>query len=830
MPLPGFDYDRRIPVPGKATATTNWQIELEVHEGVGACSPGVVYLNNHCITFPYDIRFTQDDGITEIDFWLDFTEYGSPRHFVVEIPDDCSSDQHFRIHYGDNVRLSNEIMLAGLLKSAGSFEKQSVDVYIPRGSKANFTKCWQYNDSAATKYTDDTTAVNNATASDWYPIPNTPQIEDAHYFGYSAKFHGILVNLSQVGNAVWTLVWEYWNGAAWVSLNVGDDTLSWKPTATGWWTVTWIMPTDWEQKSVGNNGDSVEAYYVRARLSSYTSLVAYPVGTQAQVIVKDSVETCTKPWIVQREGVFVCFYESLDLHWSVHGVYRIAYATASSIWGPWVKQGYCLQPSHVPGAIEEWGVLGPGVVPDGANWRLVFNTLHMADHSNDTIAVTSTTDANFPLGWGAVSAIVVCGAVGAWDDARVSCPVPFWDSDNNVWHVVYNAQHDSDVGAAQWQIGIVSTADATFATTTAGWAKSVNNPILAFGGVGAKDRYGLVCGGQPCKLNGDWYIFYNGADALSDFTKGWSFCAYAHHDVLTNVWTKANAGAPVNCTPLYSSTSFGLTGIINLNDGALYLPMGVCPRGAIADQYNAIGMMRLEYQPKGGAATFEAYYSFGSSLAALDLTKWDVSGVWVEEGQTGSAYANAGAAITGWDDATFLNVKIKVKYRLTTLPASADHHVGIGARKTTTTAGITTNGYYLGMRSAYHPTGNNLFLWMPSVVMTSYAEPNPDWSAWHTLTLGTHYDAGADVNTLSAWFDDDLRIDKYQVDKTYKVAGYVQIVDFNVDSDAGVANFDYFIVSKWIPDPPIAGTAGAENAAGGATISNAARMLAIGCL
>lgn len=69
--LAGYAYRKKIPITGQAGAGTGYQVELEVHPGLGADAAGVVHLINHCQDFPNDIRFTDGDGVTELDHWLE---------------------------------------------------------------------------------------------------------------------------------------------------------------------------------------------------------------------------------------------------------------------------------------------------------------------------------------------------------------------------------------------------------------------------------------------------------------------------------------------------------------------------------------------------------------------------------------------------------------------------------------------------------------------------------------------------------------------------------------------------------------------------------------
>jgi len=138
----------------------------------------------------------------------------------------------------------------------------------------------QYFDSPA--YTDQTTESNNATANDMTLLPAVPVINDAYYFGHDYQFTRLWVNIGTAGAGTWTITWEYWNGSDWTALsNVRDDTSGFKPSSTGWKMVQFSIPTNWTTYAV--NG--VTTYWVRARVSAYTSITTRPLGTQARVCV-----------------------------------------------------------------------------------------------------------------------------------------------------------------------------------------------------------------------------------------------------------------------------------------------------------------------------------------------------------------------------------------------------------------------------------------------------------------------------------------------------------------------------------------------------------------
>jgi len=90
--------------------------------------------------------------------------------------------------------------------------------------------------------------------------------DDVLYFGHSAhKPTQVYFDFSVVG-AGYTLVWEYWNGTAWTTLTVTDETSGF--TQDGW--VYWSSPTDWATTTV----DGVTAYWVRVRTTTAPTTVA----------------------------------------------------------------------------------------------------------------------------------------------------------------------------------------------------------------------------------------------------------------------------------------------------------------------------------------------------------------------------------------------------------------------------------------------------------------------------------------------------------------------------------------------------------------------------
>lgn len=133
----------------------------------------------------------------------------------------------------------------------------------------------QYDDGGA--FTNYTTESNNTTTADTFFIPVAPAVNDAFYVGGSTPFTAAWFQFSTQGAGTWTITWEYWNGGSWTALSgVSDGTTGFKAAVTIPVAVTYTMPTNWASTTV----NSVSAYYIRGRVSAFTSITTRPVGTQ----------------------------------------------------------------------------------------------------------------------------------------------------------------------------------------------------------------------------------------------------------------------------------------------------------------------------------------------------------------------------------------------------------------------------------------------------------------------------------------------------------------------------------------------------------------------
>jgi len=125
--------------------------------------------------------------------------------------------------------------------------------------------------------TDETSPANNDTTNDMTLLPVTPAVDDAYYFGKSSLWDWLELRIGTAGIGTWDIDWEYWNGAGWVSLSdVVDNTSGFRVTGTR--LVLFARPLDWAQASVGGIAN---LYWIRARVSTYASIITQPKGTRA---------------------------------------------------------------------------------------------------------------------------------------------------------------------------------------------------------------------------------------------------------------------------------------------------------------------------------------------------------------------------------------------------------------------------------------------------------------------------------------------------------------------------------------------------------------------
>lgn len=125
--------------------------------------------------------------------------------------------------------------------------------------------------------------ADTSTTEDVELMAAAPAVNDAVYFGWADKFNRLSIDVSTAGVGTWTVTWEIWDGAAWVSLALLSDT----PTNFDQWKVagvkiiSWAIPSGWTATNL-NGTDPVfpnaSLFYVRARISAFTSMTTRPLA------------------------------------------------------------------------------------------------------------------------------------------------------------------------------------------------------------------------------------------------------------------------------------------------------------------------------------------------------------------------------------------------------------------------------------------------------------------------------------------------------------------------------------------------------------------------
>jgi len=93
--LSGYQYRKKVTISGSSGAGENYQVKLKI----GSSSGGDFHLEGHCEDFPNDIRFTDDDGTTLLDYWIEDASE-DPITVWVEVKDSLDNDVDIYVYYG----------------------------------------------------------------------------------------------------------------------------------------------------------------------------------------------------------------------------------------------------------------------------------------------------------------------------------------------------------------------------------------------------------------------------------------------------------------------------------------------------------------------------------------------------------------------------------------------------------------------------------------------------------------------------------------------------------------------------------------------------------
>jgi len=99
--LTGWSYRKGHVINSATGAGTNYQVRIVVHKSSGTDNGEDVYVGTNVRDDFGDVRFTDDNGITPLDYWMETYTSGVEATFWVEIKDNLSSqDQTIYVYYG----------------------------------------------------------------------------------------------------------------------------------------------------------------------------------------------------------------------------------------------------------------------------------------------------------------------------------------------------------------------------------------------------------------------------------------------------------------------------------------------------------------------------------------------------------------------------------------------------------------------------------------------------------------------------------------------------------------------------------------------------------
>lgn len=172
------------------------------------------------------------------------------------------------------------------------------------------------------EFTDDTTDINDADANDTTVWPAAPEVDDANYWGMSVPWCEAIVTVGTAASASMTTVAEYFNGTAWATLTLTlDETAKMQPAATGAKKFAFVPPSNWTKTTV----NSVSAYWVRFRVSAYTSITTAPLITSATII--DFRHFTGLPWPSSGTVTGLSWYAATKSGSTANSIFALVNAT-----------------------------------------------------------------------------------------------------------------------------------------------------------------------------------------------------------------------------------------------------------------------------------------------------------------------------------------------------------------------------------------------------------------------------------------------------------------------------------------------------------------------
>jgi hypothetical protein len=124
--LTDWSYRKGHEIQGSQGAGTDYQLKITVHYPSGADSASDVYLARNCQRNFGDVRFTNADGVTLLNYWVENQTDNSTAVFWVKVNDNLDSNQVIYLYYG-NSAVSSASDIKSTFPFADDFSTNSLD-------------------------------------------------------------------------------------------------------------------------------------------------------------------------------------------------------------------------------------------------------------------------------------------------------------------------------------------------------------------------------------------------------------------------------------------------------------------------------------------------------------------------------------------------------------------------------------------------------------------------------------------------------------------------------------------------------------------------------
>jgi len=233
--LTGWTYRKSHVINYATGAGTLYQKQITVHYGSGTDGDDDVYLNSHSRTDFGDVRFTDDDGVTLLDYWMESKVDSNNAVFWVEVADDLSTtNQTIYVYYGKSDATSTSNFAntfidhddfedgtdgqppAGWTTGGITATVESAAAYVNKGVKG--LKCLSTADQTNPTYRSLTTISGDKNRAIEFWIKVVTELQD--YYQYVQLYDGTTVKFyfSMRYPAGGSRYISYHNGTAWVSV------------------------------------------------------------------------------------------------------------------------------------------------------------------------------------------------------------------------------------------------------------------------------------------------------------------------------------------------------------------------------------------------------------------------------------------------------------------------------------------------------------------------------------------------------------------------------------------------------------------------------------